>query len=955
MNPMKKWSTTKQNQISIKGNIKKRRTKRRSSADRLFTSSSVSAVTSLILMLGLCAVVNIFSNSVSASAIGPSLTVSVDSLDIDFTPAFSTPQFGESDTANISVSTDSSKGYTLSFASSTGSTDLKSGTNTISSISSELSPADFSAGTNYLNQWGYKPSSIYNSSTEQNTPNTNFLPLPDNTGAIIAKTNAANVTADTYSLSIGAKVNNTTPIGEYVSDTFVIAAVVNVLACDSSKLCIEYEGNGLALDGASFNRVNYNSTTTSQEVTKYSHTPNVNDAGVQSGNYPNSANLNEIVAIDGANTVHVSLKYGSENNYDWSAFWEGSHPDYTAGDNYSTGVKCGSNTTGRYMGGPATVECDVNSGTLTFAFKSDGSDVGGGGFGYYAIITGTGVAYDRSISSGEYLTPTGTNALFHGWSTTQTTPGSGLPSQVEYTNESEILDKIPGEEGETKTLYAVWQQGWPITFNMDSSVSKIDVVGEDGQIKGTITSSGQTVLLAQGDSYGIKPTFSTGYTTNTVTKTTGEGTLTGKKFTVGTGSATINVTSKAGDLYDIVADQSKGKNTVASSGFSWTSISKPTSIVPSLDTSSSGVFEWDGVSGGGGVDSNGGDQKIYFYRGILDTTLTSYGSDGLADAYPNYVKLSNNTCWRIVRTTSTRGVKMIYNGTWGDTTANSCANNTGKAQTRYNNADLTVPFNNSSSTVAGKTYSGLEYHNIHAVGYTFTSSVAPSTTSTKTPAELFGASPDGSATNDQPSIMKQYVEDWHSSTMTDYTNKLEGDAGFCQDRRLNTGETWTTPLAEDSNTIVPYGTSGLTQYYFGAYPRNTQASTFNPLLTCPRGKVDLYSYSNNAGNGNGQLTYPTALLTADEASLAGDGWNNSFSAYNANSFLRSGSNFWLLSPNNRNSGGPARGFLLGSSGALGNDRGVGSAYGVRPAISLTSGTVPVSGTGTATDPWIVNP
>lgn len=401
-------------------------------------------------------------------------------------------------------------------------------------------------------------------------------------------------------------------------------------------------------------------------------------------------------------------------------------------------------------------------------------------------------------------------------------------------------------------------------------------------------------------------------------------------------------------LYNLVAEMSKGKNTAASSGFSWTSITKPTSTNPSEDTSTSGVFEWDGT------DSNGGSEKVYFYRGILDTTLATYGSNGLADAYPNYVKLSNGTCWRIVRTTSTGGVKMVYNGTWGDTTADSCANTQQKAQTRYNGANLTVPFNTSSSSKAGKTYTGLQYQNIHAVGYTYTNSVPASTTSTKTPAELFGASGNDTTTNNQSSIMKQYVEDWYAGIMTSYTSKLEGDAGFCQDRRLNTSTTWTTPLAEDSNTIIPYGTSGMTQYYFGAYPRNTQASTFNPLLTCPRGKVDLYSYTSNAGNGNGQLTYPVALLTADEASLAGDGWNNSFSAYNANSFLRSGSLFWLLSPYYRRSNGGARGFYLYSNGNL-SDGGVSGANGVRPAISLASGTVVASGSGTATDPWIVNP
>ena len=102
----------------------------------------------------------------------------------------------------------------------------------------------------------------------------------------------------------------------------------------------------------------------------------------------------------------------------------------------------------------------------------------------------------------------------------------------------------------------------------------------------------------------------------------------------------------------------------------------------------------------------------------------------------------------------------------------------------------------------------------------------------------------------------------------------------------------------------------------------------------------------------GSSLYPVALLTADEVSLAFIGWDNSFSAYNANSYLRSGSHFWLLSPNYRYSGGYAYGFYLHSNGNLFNGI-VGNANGVRPAISLTSGTAIASGSGTATDPWVV--
>ncbi|MBR0460878.1 hypothetical protein IJI91_02740 [Candidatus Saccharibacteria bacterium] len=70
--------------------------------------------------------------------------------------------------------------------------------------------------------------------------------------------------------------------------------------------------------------------------------------------------------------------------------------------------------------------------------------------------------------------------------------------------------------------------------------------------------------------------------------------------------------------------------------------------------------------------------------------------------------------------------------------------------------------------------------------------------------------------------------------------------------------------------------------------------------------------------------------------------------------LRSGDNFWLLSPYYRNSSGGVYGFVLYSSGYLSNGY-VSVTHGVRPSISLNPGTTAVSGTGTATDPWIVNP
>ena len=528
----------------------------------------IGGIVSFLALALLCGVISLFNVNSTYATDSITLNIDTNNLAINLIPSSSAGDFAKSNNMNISVSTTSTSGYTLGIASSTGSTDLTNqsdNTAKITSLTSPISESDFSnsSNTQYNNKWGYKPSQYTTLDSGGHPtihPNTNFRPLPGTTPEIIAKTECANGTApctnptDTYTISIGARANNQTKPGSYNSDTFIITAVTNksIIECDSSKLCVQYNGNGLTFPETdaqlprSVNNVNYNSTTTQAQVTKYSHTPNVNDAGTQDGDYPHSANLNDVVTIDGASSVHVSLKYGSENNYDWSAFWPGNYPDYTAASNYSSGVKCGGNTTGRYMGGPATVECDVNisDNSITFAFKSDGSDVGGGGFGYYAIITGTGTVLERTLSSGEYAEPNGTNSIFHGWSTTQTTAGGGLPSDVEYADESEVKTKIPGDEGEAKTLYAVWQQGQAIAFTMDSNVSSIAVLNSDGTTAGTITASGQSLVLAQGNTYTIKPTHATGYSTNAITKTTGAGTLSGKSFTVGAGSATLNVTSK---------------------------------------------------------------------------------------------------------------------------------------------------------------------------------------------------------------------------------------------------------------------------------------------------------------------------------------------------------------------------------------------------------------------------
>lgn len=134
---------------------------------------------------------------------------------------------------------------------------------------------------------------------------------------------------------------------------------------------------------------------------QYSHTPNISDDGVQSGNYANNSNLNDVITIPGATKLHVKLKYGGESaRYDWVCMWEGNHPDYTADSNYNTAVSI--NGTKQFGGSNGTtVECDIAGDTVTFGFRSDSSGCGNG-YGYYAVVT-SDVASDFSITNEEEI------------------------------------------------------------------------------------------------------------------------------------------------------------------------------------------------------------------------------------------------------------------------------------------------------------------------------------------------------------------------------------------------------------------------------------------------------------------------------------------------------------------------------------------------------------------------
>ena len=235
-------------------------------------------------------------------------------------------------------------------------------------------------------------------------------------------------------------------------------------------------------------------------------------------------------------------------------------------------------------------------------------------------------------------------------------------------------------------------------------------------------------------------------------------------------------------------------------------------------------------------------------------------------------------CWKIVRTTETGGVKLIYNGTLDEN--GGCTNTTGEI------------------TQIGKSSFNENYNLADYVGYMYPE------------------------TNENNSTIKLAIDTWYQDNMTTYTSYLE-DTVWCNDRSV-------------------YKTENLDVYY-GTYGRNVDANS--PSLVCPNAN-DKFTVSSEVGNG--KLTYPVALLTADEATLAGHG----FRGYSTNSYLYTNQAWWVLSPVNFYNN-VEYGLVVFYTGSL-NSEDISSSNGIRPSVSLVPGTMVNGGNGTANSPYEIS-
>ena len=167
--------------------------------------------------------------------------------------------------------------------------------------------------------------------------------------------------------------------------------------------------------------------------------------------------------------------------------------------------------------------------------------------------------------------------------------------------------------------------------------------------------------------------------------------------------------------------------------------------------------------------------------------------------------------------------------------------------------------------------------------------------------------------------------------MTSYTEKLE-DIIWCNDRTFYSSSL----VGKDFDT----GASGS---YFSA--NNRVYITYNPSVTCPNEERDGFTVSTTSG-GNGALTYPVGLLTADEVMLAGGNRNSNLKYY-----LYTGEDYWTLSPSSF--GSYSRGFVVYDVGTLKNETAFMNSFSVRPSVSLAPGTKTFDGNGTADNPYVI--
>ncbi len=274
------------------------------------------------------------------------------------------------------------------------------------------------------------------------------------------------------------------------------------------------------------------------------------------------------------------------------------------------------------------------------------------------------------------------------------------------------------------------------------------------------------------------------------------------------------------------------------------------------------------------------------------------------NATNNWVKFGkdesgNDIYWRIIRTNSNNSIRLLYSGTSPNSTSGYIENSKFNTNTSGDPMYVGYKYGTSGSLISNRT-------------------------------------------NTNNSAIKTYIDNWYKNNLlTNYDKYISKTAVYCNDRSIGSG-TYTT---------------GSSYFYYGAYTRISTNKT--PSLNCAD-TSDMFT-SNRANVGNKKLSYPIALMTADEIIFAGGSATSQLSSpyvwyyTNSNGESITGTiKWWTMTPYFWSGRLPQNYYVNGSQnvGKLNSDYPYES-YGVRPVISLKMCVLWASGDGSSDSPYTV--
>ena len=262
-------------------------------------------------------------------------------------------------------------------------------------------------------------------------------------------------------------------------------------------------------------------------------------------------------------------------------------------------------------------------------------------------------------------------------------------------------------------------------------------------------------------------------------------------------------------------------------------------------------------------------------------------------------KKGDSMYWRIIRTNKDGSIRMLYSGT---------------------SAESQTGFIGMSALNDNKTLDPLY------VGYMYGTS----------------GSLENNRTNENSSTIKNYIDNWYSKNLVNYTKYLSTTAIYCNDRTLSVS--------------YPNYVIGEWMGFAGSDRLETNKA---PSYNCAKTED---KFTTDSSVGNGKLTYPIALMTADEVAYAGGVfyteskypfywvYNNADNISITNSII-----WWTMtpnfgSPNLSTGGGSWFGVNTTKPGRIGNPGRI-DPLAVRPVISLKADMVYKSGDGSAEAPY----